>query len=202
MSEEYLPHIFEEFTREHTSTESKVIGTGLGLPIVKALVEWMHGSIDVQSKLGAGTTVTITLGFPLADEDAKGDAAQLRGCRILLAEDNDLNAEIVVTILEESGLTVERTADGELCIEALKAHPAGYYDAILMDIQMPNMDGYQATKLIRNLSDGRRTIPIIAMTANAFDEDRQKALSVGMDAHLAKPVDVERLFGTLRKVIR
>ena len=147
MSEEYLPHIFEEFTREHTSTESKVIGTGLGLPIVKALVEWMHGSIDVQSKLGAGTTVTITLGFPLADEvqksveeqDAEGDAAQLRGCRILLAEDNDLNAEIVVTILEESGLTVERTADGELCIEALKAHPAGYYDAILMDIQMPNM---------------------------------------------------------------
>ena len=210
MSEEYLPHIFEEFTREHTSTESKVIGTGLGLPIVKALVEWMHGSIDVQSKPGAGTTVTITLGFPLADEaqkrveeqDAEGDAAQLRGCRILLAEDNDLNAEIVVTILEESGLTVERTADGELCIEALKAHPAGYYDAILMDIQMPNMDGYQAAKLIRSLSGNYRTIPIIAMTANAFDEDRQKALSVGMDAHLAKPVDVKRLFGTLRKVIR
>lgn len=210
MSEEYLPHIFEEFTREHTSTESKVIGTGLGLPIVKALVEWMHGSIDVQSKLGAGTTVAITLGFPLADEaqksveeqDAEGDAAQLKGCRILLAEDNDLNAEIIVTILEESGLTVERTADGELCIEALKAHPAGYYDAILMDIQMPNMDGYQATKIIRNLSGNYRTIPIIAMTANTFDEDRQKALSVGMDAHLAKPVDVERLFGTLRKVIR
>ena len=107
-----------------------------------------------------------------------------------------------MTILEESGLTVERTADGELCIEALKAHPAGYYDAILMDIQMPNMDGYQATKLIRNLSGNYRTIPIIAMTANAFDEDRQKALSVGMDAHLAKPVDVERLFGTLRNVIR
>ena len=210
MSEEYLPHIFEEFTREHTSTESKVIGTGLGLPIVKALVEWMHGSIDVQSKPGAGTTVTITLGFPLADEaqkrveeqDAEGDAARLRGCRILLAEDNDLNAEIVVTILEESGLTVERTADGERCIEALKAHPAGYYDAILMDIQMPNMDGYQAAKLIRDLSGNYRTIPIIAMTANAFDEDRQKALSVGMDAHLAKPVDVERLFGILRKVIR
>lgn len=210
MSEEYLPHIFEEFTREHTSTESKVIGTGLGLPIVKALVEWMHGSIDVQSKLGAGTTVTITLGFPLADEvqkrveeqDAEGDAARLKGCRILLAEDNDLNAEIVVTILEESGLTVERTADGELCIEALKAHPAGYYDAILMDIQMPNMDGYQAAKLIRDLSGNYRTIPIIAMTANAFDEDRQKALSVGMDAHLAKPVDVKRLFGILRNVIR
>ena len=201
MSEEYLPHIFEEFTREHTSTESKVIGTGLGLPIVKALVEWMHGSIDVQSKLGAGTTVTITLGFPLADEaqksveeqDAEGDAAQLKGCRILLAEDNDLNAEIVVTILEESGLTVERTADGELCIEALKAHPAGYYDAILMDIQMPNMDGYQAAKLIRNLSGNYRTIPIIAMTANAFAEDERQALACGMNAHVAKPIDVHTL---------
>ena len=209
MSEEYLPHIFEEFTREHTSTESKVIGTGLGLPIVKALVEWMHGSIDVQSKLGAGTTVTITLGFPLADEvqksveeqDAKGDAAQLRGCRILLAEDNDLNAEIVVTILEESGLTVERTADGELCIEALKAHPAGYYDAILMDIQMPNMDGYQATKIIRNLSGNYRTIPIIAMTANAFAEDVKAAMEAGMTAHVAKPIDVEILRGSLRNVL-
>lgn len=198
------------YVLEMARIESKVIGTGLGLPIVKALVEWMHGSIDVQSKLGAGTTVTITLGFPLADEvqkrveeqDAEGGAAQLKGCRILLAEDNDLNAEIVVTILEESGLTVERTADGELCVEALKAHPAGYYDAILMDIQMPNMDGYQAAKIIRDLSGNYRTIPIIAMTANAFDEDRQKALSVGMDAHLAKPVDVERLFGILRNVIR
>ena len=201
MSEEYLPHIFEEFTREHTSTESKIIGTGLGLPIVKALVEWMHGSIDVQSKLGAGTTVTITLGFPLAHEaqksveeqDAEGDAAQLKGCRILLAEDNDLNAEIVVTILEESGLTVERTADGELCIEALKAHPAGYYDAILMDIQMPNMDGYQATKLIRNLSDERRIIPIIAMTANAFAEDVVKCKEAGMNTHLPKPFKVNQL---------
>lgn len=209
MSEEYLPHIFEEFTREHTSTESKVIGTGLGLPIVKALVEWMHGSIDVQSKLGAGTTVTITLGFPLADEaqksveeqDAEGDAAQLKGCRILLAEDNDLNAEIVVTILEESGLTVERTADGELCIEALKAHPAGYYDAILMDIQMPNMDGYQAAKLIRNLSGNYRTIPIIAMTANAFAEDVKAAMEAGMTAHVAKPIDVEILRGSLRNVL-
>ena len=108
-----------------------------------------------------------------------------------------------MTILEESGLTVERTADGELCIEALKAHPVGYYDAILMDIQMPNMDGYEATRQIRALPDAAKAgIPIFAMTANAFDEDRQKALSVGMDAHLAKPVDVKRLFGTLRKVIR
>ena len=210
MSEEYLPHIFEEFTREHTSTESKVVGTGLGLPIVKALVEWMQGSIDVQSKLGQGTTVTITLDLPLAKEpqksgkeqDAAGSAAPLRGCRILLAEDNDLNAEIAMTILEEGGLTVERTADGALCVEAVKNHPAGYYDAILMDIQMPNMDGYQAAKTIRSLPDARRTVPIIAMTANAFDEDRQKALSVGMDAHLAKPIDVERLFRTLKSIIK
>ena len=207
MSEEYLPHIFEEFTREHTSTESKVIGTGLGLPIVKALVEWMHGSIDVQSKLGAGTTVTITLGFPLADEaqksveeqDAEGDAAQLKGCRILLAEDNDLNAEIVVTILEESGLTVERTADGELCIEALKAHPAGYYDAILMDIQMPNMDGYQAAKLIRNLSGNYRTIPIIAMTANVFADDVKACLDAGMNSHVGKPLDMKILMAEILK---
>lgn len=210
MSEEYLPHIFEEFTREHTSTESKVTGTGLGLPIVKALVEWMQGSIDVQSKLGQGTTVTITLGFPLADEAQKGEqeqsarrsAAQLKGCRILLAEDNDLNAEIAMTILEESGLAVERAADGVLCVEALKNHPAGYYDAVLMDIQMPRMDGYQAAQAIRSLPDDRRTVPIIAMTANAFDEDRQKALSVGMDAHLAKPIDVEKLFQTLGRVVK
>ena len=135
------------------------------------------------------------------EQDAEGDAAQLKGCRILLAEDNDLNAEIVVTILEESGLTVERTADGELCIEALKAHPAGYYDAVLMDIQMPNMDGYQATKLIRNLSDGRRTIPIIAMTANAFDEDRRNALESGMNGFLSKPIVIGDLVQELRKIL-
>ena len=209
MSEEYLPHIFEEFTREHTSTESKVVGTGLGLPIVKSLVEWMHGSIDVQSKLGQGTTVTVTLDFPLAAEgqkaaeerEAQAAAADMRGRRILLAEDNDLNAEIAMTILEESGLKVERAADGELCVSAVQAHPAGYYDAVLMDIQMPRMDGYQAAQAIRALPDARRNVPIIAMTANAFDEDRQKALAVGMNDHLAKPINVENLFRTLNRVL-
>ena len=210
MSEEYLPHIFEEFTREHTSTESKVTGTGLGLPIVKALVEWMQGTINVQSRAGEGTTMTITLDFPLAEpgqegkaeSDAEQDAADLSGCRILLAEDNDLNAEIAMTILEEKGLRVERAADGALCVEMLKKHPAGYYDVILMDIQMPRMDGYQAAQLIRNLPDDRRKTPIIAMTANAFEEDRQKALAVGMNDHLAKPINVEGLFRALRKVLK
>ena len=210
MSQEFQKHIFEPFERERTSTVSKVEGSGIGMGIVKKLVGLMGGTVEVESKIGVGSTFTVTIPCRIASEDetqAKrevnpSDQKCLCGTRILLTEDNDLNAEIVVTILEESGLTVERTADGELCIEALKAHPAGYYDAILMDIQMPNMDGYQAAKLIRNLSGNYRTIPIIAMTANAFDEDRQKALSVGMDAHLAKPVDVKRLFGTLRKVIR
>ena len=173
MSEDYLPHIFEEFSREHTSTESKVVGTGLGLPIVKALVDRMHGTIDVQSKIGCGTTMTVTLPLPLASEEQVRTyqqpveeqlPADLKGRRILLAEDNDLNAEIAMTLLQENGLEVERAADGLLCVAALQNHPADYYDAILMDIQMPHMNGYQAAQTIRSLRDPRRNIPIIAMT--------------------------------------
>ena len=211
MSEDYLPHIFEEFSREHTSTESKVVGTGLGLPIVKALVDRMHGTIDVQSKIGCGTTMTVTLPLPLASEEQvrayqqpveEQLPADLKGCRILLAEDNDLNAEIAMTLLQENGLEVERAADGLLCVAALQNHPADYYDAILMDIQMPHMNGYQAAQTIRGLRDLRRNIPIIAMTANAFDEDRQKALEVGMNEHLAKPIDLDALFKTLERVLK
>ena len=211
MSEDYLPHIFEEFSREHTSTESKVIGTGLGLPIVKALVDRMHGTIDVQSKIGCGTTMTVTLPLPLASEEQvrayqqpveEQLPADLKGRRILLAEDNDLNAEIAMTLLQENGLEVERAADGLLCVAALQNHPADYYDAILMDIQMPHMNGYQATQTIRSLRDPRRNIPIIAMTANAFDEDCQKALEVGMNEHLAKPIDLDALFKTLERVLK
>ena len=211
MSEDYLPHIFEEFSREHTSTESKVVGTGLGLPIVKALVDRMHGTIDVQSKIGCGTTMTVTLPLPLASEEQvrayqqpveEQLPADLKGRRILLAEDNDLNAEIAMTLLQENGLEVERAADGLLCVAALQNHPADYYDAILMDIQMPHMNGYQATQTIRSLRDPRRNIPIIAMTANAFDEDRQKALEVGMNEHLAKPIDLDALSETLERVLK
>ena len=211
MSEDYLPHIFEEFSREHTSTESKVVGTGLGLPIVKALVDRMHGTIDVQSKIGCGTTMTVTLPLPLASEEQVRTyqqpveeqlPADLKGRRILLAEDNDLNAEIAMTLLQENGLEVERAADGLLCVAALQNHPADYYDAILMDIQMPHMNGYQATQTIRSLRDLRRNIPIIAMTANAFDEDCQKALEVGMNEHLAKPIDLDALFKTLERVLK
>ena len=211
MSEDYLPHIFEEFSREHTSTESKVVGTGLGLPIVKALVDRMHGTIDVQSKIGCGTTMTVILPLPLASEEQvrayqqpveEQLPADLKGRRILLAEDNDLNAEIAMTLLQENGLEVERAADGLLCVAALQNHPADYYDAILMDIQMPHMNGYQAAQTIRSLRDPRRNIPIIAMTANAFDEDRQKALEVGMNEHLAKPIDLDALFETLERVLK
>lgn len=211
MSEEYLPHIFEEFTRERTSTESKVIGTGLGLPIVKSLIELMHGSIHVESEVGQGTKTTITLSFPIATKEdfEKGKEqkeatflARLKGRRILLAEDNDLNAEIAVTLLEESGFKVERVVDGMQCISALQEKPEGYYDVILMDIQMPNMDGYKAARLIRQLQNKKADIPIIAMTANAFDEDKQKALDAGMNAHIAKPIDTKILFQTLEQILR
>ena len=206
MSEEYLPHIFEEFTRERTSTESKVTGTGLGLPIVKALTELMDGSIEVESQVGAGTKIIIRLPFALADgpdperekENGRADLAEmLKGKRILMAEDNELNAEIAVTLLEECGLQAEWTRDGEECVETLKKKPEDYYDAVLMDIQMPKMNGYEATKAIRNLLGTRGKIPILAMTANAFDEDRKKALAAGMNGHIAKPFKVETMLEEL-----
>ena len=211
MSEEYLPHIFEEFSREKTSTESKVTGTGLGLPIVKSLVTLMGGSIEVESQLGEGTKTTVILPFQIASEkqimkeqqkDKKSCPQNLADKRILLAEDNDLNAEITMTVLEENGLKVERVADGRKCVEAVRKMPADYFDMILMDIQMPGLDGYEATKQIRHLGDSRAQIPIIAMTANAFDEDRKKSLDVGMNDHIAKPVDQETLFEIMARTIK
>lgn len=210
MSKEYLPHIFEEFSRERTSTESKVIGTGLGLPIVKALIGLMGGSIQVESQLGKGTKMIVELPLTIMKKDQieENQAQQkrrmiqsMKGKRILLAEDNELNAEIAVTVLEENGFTVDRVEDGIMCVAQLQKQPENYYDAILMDIQMPNMNGYEATEVIRNLKNMKATIPIIAMTANAFDEDRQKAMEVGMNAHVAKPIDMDILFGTLAEVL-
>lgn len=210
MSKEYLPHIFEEFTREHSSTESHITGTGLGLPIVKSLVNLMGGTIDVESELGAGTITTICLTFGLPteeqlaahqhkDEILEQSLQTLSEKRVLLAEDNDLNAEIVLTVLEENGIHAEHVKDGALCLKAVQNAPEDYYNVILMDIQMPNMNGYQAAEAIRALPGKRGEIPIVAMTANAFEEDRRKALESGMNAHIAKPVDVSVLLETLSR---
>ena len=211
MSKEYLPHIFEEFSREHTSTESKVTGTGLGLPIVKSLIDMMGGTIEVESQLGCGTKMTVVLPFEIASEKQILEEKQkekekisdsILGKRVLLAEDNELNAEVAMTVLKENGLKAERAANGKQCMEMLKKMPEDYYDMILMDIQMPEMDGYEATKLIRNLDDARADIPIVAMTANAFEEDRQKALESGMNAHVSKPVDRNMLFKVMTQILK
>ena len=211
MSKEYLPHIFEEFSREHTSTESKVTGTGLGLPIVKSLIDMMGGTIEVESQLGCGTKMTVVLPFELASEKQILEEKQkekekisdsILGKRVLLAEDNELNAEIAMTVLKENGLKAERAANGKQCMEMLKKMPEDYYDMILMDIQMPEMDGYEATKRIRNLDDARADIPIVAMTANVFEEDRQKALESGMNAHVSKPVDMNMLFKVMAQILK
>lgn len=210
MSAEYLPHLFEEFSREHTSTESRVIGTGLGLPIVKSLVQLMGGTIDVESTVGKGSTFTVVIPFPVISkeeltqqrEQPADPAAGLAGKHLLLAEDNDLNAEIALTILQENGIIVNRAEDGIRCLELLGAKPAGYYDAVLMDIQMPRMDGYQAAQAIRALPDARSTVPIIAMTANAFEEDKQRAFDAGMNDHISKPISLNALLAALRKNLK
>ena len=212
MSKEYLPHIFEEFSRENTSTESKVIGTGLGLPIVKSLVDLMGGTIEVSSEVTVGTKTIIILPFLVSEEECKNAVQEqqestklltlLMGKRILLAEDNELNAEIAITILEEEGLKVEWAEDGIKCLEMLKKVPEDYYDMILMDIQMPNMDGYRTTEEIRILPDKRAQIPIVAMTANVFDEDKKKAYEAGMNGYIAKPIDTKAIFSTLGEILQ
>ena len=212
MSKEYLPHIFEEFSRENTSTESKVIGTGLGLPIVKSLVDLMGGTIEVSSEVTVGTNTIIILPFLVSEEECKNAVQEqqestklltlLMGKRILLAEDNELNAEIAITILEEEGLKVEWAEDGIKCLEMLKKVPEDYYDMILMDIQMPNMDGYRTTEEIRSLPDKRAQIPIVAMTANVFDEDKKKAYEAGMNGYIAKPIDTKAIFSTLGEILQ
>ena len=211
MSQDYLPHIFEEFSREHTSTETRVAGTGLGLPIVKSLVDRMGGTIEVESEEGKGSRFIMKFSFPVSLENQVREkekqnipdiTEKLEGKRILLAEDNELNAEIAETVLEETGIKVKHVEDGIQCIEELKKMPEKYYDVILMDVQMPNMDGYTATQRIRDLDDSRAEIPIIAMTANAYDEDRRKAQEAGMDGFLAKPLDVDEMMRLLAQIIK
>lgn len=204
MARDYLPKVFEPFTRERNTTVSKVAGTGLGMAIVKKLVDMMDGTITVDSRMGKGTKFTVTLTHPIADkayyekQEKHGDTSQqkefIKGKRILLAEDNDLNAEIAVALLEEMGLQVDRVEDGIQCISEYDKHPAGTYDLIFMDVQMPKMDGYQATRAIRQFADKRKAnIPIVAMTANAFEEDRKMAFAQGMNEHIAKPIDMDKV---------
>ena len=212
MSEEYLTEIFEAFTREQNTTKSKIAGTGLGMSIVKKYVDLLGGTIEVESELGKGSTFTVTLKHRIADEsyyvkkhlEESGISREiLKDRSILLAEDNDLNAEIAAVILERAGLKVERVEDGLQCISRITEMPAGTYDIILMDIQMPKMDGYKATQTIRNLSDQEKAcIPIIAMTANAFEEDKRAAIAAGMNGHIAKPIQVDKLLSILAEMIR
>ena len=211
MSKEYIPIMFDSFSRERNTTIGKIGGTGLGMSIVKRLVDMMGGTIEVNSELGKGSCFTVILQHRLADEsyyEKKSSSKQvvsknvLKGKRILLAEDNDLNAEITTTILENEGLLIDRVADGVQCVDKIEQMPAGTYDLILMDIQMPNMDGYQATKLIRQFADKEKAdIPIIAMTANAFEEDKRNAIAAGMNGHMAKPIHVDKLLMTLAEMI-
>lgn len=211
MSEEFQAHIFESFSRERSSTISGIEGTGLGMGIVKNLVDLMHGTIEIQSSPGKGSTFTICIPCRTARKEeaeprkSSSDRPQktLAGKRILLAEDNDLNAEIAIELLTEEGLLVDRVSNGVACVEKLEKAAPDFYDLILMDIQMPVMNGYDTTRKIRQLEDPfRSSIPIIAMTANAFAEDRQKALFVGMNDHVAKPVDMNVLIPVLEKHIR
>ena len=212
MSKEYLPTLFDAFSRERNTTVGKISGTGLGMAIVKKLVEMQGGTIEVESELGKGSRFIVTFEHPIADEalyktqEQEAKSAQgaelIKGKRILLAEDNDLNAEIALFILQNMGLEVERVEDGAQCVSRLEQQPAGTYDLIFMDVQMPKMDGYTATQNIRALDDKEKAaIPIVAMTANAFAEDRKRALAAGMNGHIAKPIDVKKLEQVLVKLL-
>ena len=210
MSQEFQKHIFEPFERERTSTVSKVEGSGIGMGIVKKLVGLMGGTVEVESKIGVGSTFTVTIPSRIASQEetqakrdtTSSDKKSLLGVKILLTEDNDLNAEIAAELLQEEGCTVDRAKDGVECVDMLEKAANGTYQLILMDIQMPVMSGYDAAKKIRRMEDPQKAdIPIIAMTANAFSEDRQAALDVGMNDHVAKPINMNVLVPTIRKYL-
>ena len=207
ISKEYLPHIFENFTREKTSSESGVIGTGLGMPIVKKLVDLMHGTISIESEEGKGTTVVVNLPhrYIVEEQEVKevdDKEIDLTGKHILLVEDNDLNAEIAQTLLEDKGLKVMRAKDGLEAITIVKENAVDCFDCILMDIQMPRMNGFEACKVIRSLPNNRSQLPIIALTANAFEEDRKDCLDAGMSDHVSKPIEIQSLLQTIESVLK
>ena len=211
MSQEYLSKIFDAFTREQNTTKSKISGSGLGMSIVKKYVDLLGGTIEVESELGKGSTFTVTLKHKIADEsyyvkkhvdNPLKDKEVLKGKNILLAEDNDLNAEIAEAMLARAGLKVERVEDGVQCVNRIEKMPSGTYDVILMDIQMPKMNGYKATQAIRHLLDKDKAyIPIIAMTANAFEEDKKEAIAAGMNHHITKPIQMDTLLSILAEMI-
>jgi len=212
MSKDFLPHLFEDFSREKTFTEGKIEGTGLGMPIVKNLVNLMNGTIEVESELGKGTKFTIVLTHKIATpqeieskqkENEKIDTNIFLNKRILLAEDNDLNSEIAIELLSSLGFKVDRAVDGIDCVKTFKKTERKYYDLILMDIQMPNMNGYEATKEIRNFyNQEKANIPIIAMTANAFEEDKKEAFDAGMNGHIAKPINIKELVKEISRFLK
>ena len=207
ISKEFLPHIFDQFERERNTTASRIEGSGLGMAIVKKTVDLMGGEIHVESEPGKGTQVTVLLEYRIATKEEQSalmktqkdiDKTVISGKRILIAEDNNLNAEIAMEVLKEAGFKVERACDGEECVSMLEKADSTYYDLVLMDIQMPNQNGYQATHVIRQMNDpAKRDIPIIAMTANAFAEDKKKALDAGMDGFIAKPINISHLIEML-----
>lgn len=210
MCEEFLPSLFELFTRERNTTLSKIPGTGLGMAIVKNIVDFMNGSIEVESELGKGSTFTITIPHKIAYKDYTNRNIEssnefdidFKGKRILLAEENELNAEITTTILSEMGFVVKAVENGILCVNEMLHQPANTYDLILMDIQIPNMDGYKATDCIRHLLQPEKAnIPIIAMSANAFEEDKKKAFDVKMNDYITKPIDFQKMEEVLKHVL-
>ena len=208
MSEEFQKTIFEAFTREKTSTVSGIQGTGLGMAISKSIVDMMGGTIAVSSVEGEGSEFVVDVEFARCDKveeepESPVDLEKLAGKRVLLAEDNELNQQIALAILEEAGFVVDIAVNGEQAVEQIESAQAGHYDLVLMDVQMPVMDGYEATKRIRALDDaGKASVPIVAMTANAFEEDRQDAFEAGMNDHLAKPYDVSKMMRTISNVLR
>ena len=207
MSEEFLEHIFDPFTQENTDARSVYQGAGLGMAIVKGLVEQMGGHIQVSSRENVGSTFVVTIPFEIAEpvqaeasKEKDGAPADIRGMRLLLVEDNELNAEIARLLLEDKGAVITRVGNGQQALDLFREEPAGSFDGILMDVMMPVMDGLTATRAIRGLDrPDAKTIPIIAMTANAFAEDAAKCFDAGMNAHLSKPLDIRKVISTIAR---